>query len=257
MNDETYSENKDRVFIKSHKEVKLKRNKLLKEVSTPLGTVRIVFENTEKNNRTNLYPNYENKTKNSALKYSPVLTTDGKIALLYKGNTDNEKKYESINSTIKIFNTEMPLKNNLYVRKKSNDSFTSISNSIIHTKNHTLNKFKKNNIDDMKVHKNYMKDDLLILKSHSLKNPIKQKNNNNSKDDFNLAIIPIFDIDLERKILSKMSKSHHNHNHYKYPSNVHKFMQTMIGLAALFTCFFVSACYLRRRIIRNLRLLFW
>lgn len=254
MNDEGYIEEKHR--LKSQKEIKLKKNNLLKEISTPLGTVRIVFENMENNNtKPNL--KYINNMKNSTAKYSPVLTSDGKIALLYKGDLDNVKKYESIETPFKPLNNQKNLKNQSLIKhindKKANESVNNISNPFLTTKR-VNNKLKSNEIDKFKDNKNIMRDD---LHTHLSNKPTLKKTENVTKDVFNLAIIPIFDVDLERKILSKVSKVHHNHNHFKYPSSIHKSMQTAIGLAALLTCISVFACYLRRRIIRNLRSLFW
>lgn len=254
MNDEQYNEEKNRLTLKLQKEIKLKKNNLLKEISTPLGTVRIVFENIESNNtKANL--KYLNNIKNSTVKYSPVLTSDGKIALLYKGDLDNVKKYESIDTAFKGLNNQTHSKNQSTIKsvhdKKANESINILSKLLFTTKT-VKNKHKET--DNLKDNKNIMRDDLHIYNSIM---PTSKQKDNVTKDVFNLAIIPIFDVDLERKILSKMSKVHHNHNHFKYPSSIHKSMQTMIGLAALLTCVSVFACYLRRRIIRNLRLLFW
>lgn len=256
MNDEQYNEEKHRLTLKPQKEIKLKKNNLLKEISTPLGTVRIVFENIESNNtKSNL--KYLNNVKNSTVKYSPVLTSDGKIALLYKGDLDNVKKYESIDTSFKTLNNQKLSKNQSIIKnipdKKANESINILSNLLFTTKT-VKTKFKSKEIDNIKDNKNIMRDDLHIY--NTVKPTPKQKENV-TKDVFNLAIIPIFDVDLERNILSKMSKVHHNHNHFKYPSSIHKSLQTMIGLAALLTCISVFACYLRRRIIRNLRSLFW
>lgn len=256
MNDEGYIEETHRLFLKPQKEIKLKNNNLLKEISTPLGTVRIVFENMESNNtKSNL--KYLNNIKNSTYKYTPVLTSDGKIALLYKGDLDNVKKYESINTSLKTFKNQKHSKNQSLIKtnndKKANES-TNTSSNLLVTAKRVTNKLKSNDIDKFKDNKNIMRDDLHI---HNTIKPTDKITENATTDIFNLAIIPIFDIDLERKILSKVSKVHHNHNHFKYPSSIHKSMQTAIGLAALLTCISVFACYLRRRIIRNLRSLFW
>lgn len=261
MNDGVaYSTNNDSVLSNkktddnhSAKTLKSKKKNLLKEISTPLGKVRILFENVIIEAKSNETTEVQS---NSHIKYTPVLTSDGKIALLYKGdvNINSKKKYEPI---IVSFNEANKSSFNNTLRLEVKPTKPSIkvipTNDLLQNKKHLENKTRKHTL---KKQINVMKDDLLIYKINS-RSTVKPKKNN-EVDNINLAIVPIFDVELERNILNKKSKTHHIHNHYlRANSNIHTFLQTLITLSALITCISICTCYIRKRIIRNLRLLYW
>lgn len=96
---------------------KLGNNDAIKIISTPHGKVGIVYQSND-GNAADLSKKGANESMDKSRKITPVLTPDGKVALLYRGASSVNTKYEPIQN----------LTNNEFMTKFQDNKTSSITN---------------------------------------------------------------------------------------------------------------------------------
>lgn len=228
---------------KVHSKLENDKKEFVKEVITPLGKVKVLFGTKSK-------PTKNEVTYSDVPKYSPVKTTDGKIAILYKGagNLTVDKYHKIIDETTVASTT-------------TTTTQKYVTDNVHHHNHHQSKKFNQllekliyNNITvsgSIVMHTERPKYAELFIKTNEL-----QKR---EKLPINFAIVPVFD--LNEHVNAKFDDQNSANpfetlRKLRESSTIHKFLLAMISLASCIVCIFISFCYLRKRIINSIKLFF-
>lgn len=134
---------------------KLRKNDAVKIISTPNGKVGIVYQSIpnedeqlklKKQQQQKQLTDFENLSTNS--KIQPVLTADGKVALLYRGGSSNSG---SNNDGTKNSNQGINYENNDNLNINSNRKYEPILNSDLLLKLYNQNPIDNNNNNSIKA----------------------------------------------------------------------------------------------------------